>query len=163
MAWVVQTVILLLICSLIMLIYLTWLIIKFRSREKFLSTNLAASNKMHQELVEAREQAQAANMAKNQFLANMSHEIRTPMIGIMGAVDLLAESKLANEQYENIEIIRECGEQLLSIINGILDMSKIELGLMELHPKACSLPDLFAHLVNIVEPMLKEKGLSIKL
>lgn len=163
MAWVVQTVILLLIGSSFMLIYLTWLIIKFRSREKFLSANLDASNKMHQELVEAREQAQAANMAKNQFLANMSHEIRTPMIGIMGAVDLLAESRLADEQYENIEIIRECGEQLLSIINGILDMSKLELGMMELHPEACSLPNLFNHLVNIIEPMLKEKGLSIKL
>lgn len=124
---------------------------------------LTASNKMQQELVEAREQAQAANMAKNQFLANMSHEIRTPMIGIMGAVDLLAESKLADQEYENIEIIRECGEQLLSIINSILDMSKLELGIMELYPKACNLPDLFTHLVNIIEPALKEKGLSIKL
>ncbi len=124
---------------------------------------LTASKKIYQELVEAREQAQAANMAKNQFLANMSHEIRTPMIGIMGAVDLLAESKLTNEQYENIEIIRECGEQLLSIINGILNMSKIELGLMELHPKVCNLIDLFDRLINIVNPMLKEKGLNIKL
>jgi len=125
--------------------------------------SLTASEEIHQELIEAREQAQAANMAKNQFLANMSHEIRTPMIGILGALDLLAESKLAKEQYENIEIIRECGEQLLGIINGILDMSKIELGLTELYPKACNLPELFSHLVNIVEPILKEKGLSIRL
>lgn len=125
--------------------------------------SLTASEEIHQELIEAREQAQAANMAKNQFLTNMSHEIRTPMIGILGALDLLAESKLAKEQYENIEIIRECGEQLLGIINGILDMSKIELGLTELYPKACNLPELFSHLVNIVEPILKEKGLSIRL
>ena len=125
--------------------------------------NLTASEEIYQELIEAREQAQAANMAKNQFLANMSHEIRTPMIGILGALDLLAESNLANEQYENIEIIRECGEQLLGIINGILDMSKIELGLIELYPKVCNLSELFSNLVNIVEPLLKEKGLSIKL
>ena len=125
--------------------------------------SLTASEEIYQALIEAREQAQAANMAKNQFLANMSHEIRTPMIGILGALDLLAESKLAKEQYENIEIIRECGEQLLGIINGILDMSKIELGLTELYPKACNLPELFSHLVNIVEPILKEKGLSIRL
>lgn len=163
MGWVVQALILLLICSIIMVIYLTWLIIDFRYRKKSLSANLAASNKMQQELLEAREQAQAATMSKNQFLANMSHEIRTPMIGIMGAVDLLAESKLADEQYENIEIIRECGEQLLGIINGILDMSKIELGMIELYPKICSLPDLFRHLINIVEPILKEKGLRLKL
>lgn len=124
---------------------------------------LTISKEIYQELVETREHAQAANMAKNQFLANMSHEIRTPMIGILGALDLLAESKLANEQYENIEIIRECGEQLLGIINGILDMSKIELGLIELYPKVCNLPELLSNLSNIVEPILKEKGLSIKL
>lgn len=162
-AWAMQALIPLLMFLLIIIIYLIWLIIEIRSREKLLSVHLTSSKKLYQELEEARKQAQAANMAKNQFLANMSHEIRTPMIGIMGAIDLLAESKLADEQHENIDIIRKCGEELLNIINSILDMSKIELGLMELHPRICNLPDLFVRLVNIVEPMLKEKGLSIHL
>lgn len=115
------------------------------------------------ELVENREQAQAANLAKNQFLANMSHEIRTPMIGVLGAVDLLEESRLDNRQSENVEIIRTCGEQLLSIISDILDMSKIELDLIDLNLRVCNPLDLFNRLVNNMEPMLKDKGLQIKL
>ncbi len=162
-AWAMQALIPLLIFLLVIIIYLIWLVIKTRSREKLLSAQLTSSKKLYQELEEAREQAQAANMAKSQFLANMSHEIRTPMIGILGAVDLLAESNVTDEQYENIEIIRKCGGQLLSTINGILDMSKIELDLIELNPEVCDLPGFFRRLVNIIEPMLKEKGLRIKL
>jgi len=114
------------------------------------------------ELVANREQVQAA-MARSQFLANISHEIRTPMIGILGAVNLLEESKLNDIQRENVRIIQECGEQLLNIINDILDTSKIELGLVKLYPKPCNLLNLFNHLISNIEPLLKEKGLEIKL
>jgi K+-sensing histidine kinase KdpD len=115
------------------------------------------------EIVASRQQAQEANMAKNQFLANISHEIRTPMIGILGAVDLLEESNLSHIQQENVRIIRSCGEQLLGLINDILDTSKIELDLMELHPTPCDLLSLFSRLLNNIEPLLNEKGLKIKL
>lgn len=115
------------------------------------------------DLVEAREKSETANMAKSQFLANMSHEIRTPMIGILGSVDLLEQSRLTNEQSESVQIIRECGEQLLSIINDILDVSKIEVGLLHLNPQPCNLYDLLTRTINIIDPMLKEKGLKLKL
>ncbi|MDD2586106.1 MAG: ATP-binding protein [Syntrophomonadaceae bacterium] len=115
------------------------------------------------ELVMAREKAEAANMAKSQFLANMSHEIRTPMIGILGAVELLGQSRLNLNQQDNVGIIRECGEQLLTIINEILDVSKIELGTIDLNMDTCNIKELFTRTVNIVEPTLKSKGLELQL
>ncbi len=115
------------------------------------------------ELVQTRGQAQAANLAKNQFLANMSHEIRTPMIGILGAVDLLEATCTDKKQMENINIIRCCGEDLLNIINDILDVSKIEIGLVDLHPENCNLYDLFYRAINTIEPSLVEKGLRLEL
>ncbi len=115
------------------------------------------------ELVQTRGQAQAANLAKNQFLANMSHEIRTPMIGILGAVDLLEATCTDKKQMENINIIRYCGEDLLNIINDILDVSKIEIGLVDLHPENCNLYDLFYRAINTIEPALLEKGLNLEL
>lgn len=114
------------------------------------------------ELVHHREKAEAANLAKSQFLANMSHEIRTPMIGILGAVDLLEQSINDTTQLEKINIIRECGEDLLKIINDILDVSKIEIGLINLHCEDCNIYDLFHRTVNMIEPALSEKGLKLE-
>lgn len=115
------------------------------------------------ELVEAREKAESANLTKSQFLANMSHEIRTPLIGVLGSVDLLEQSQLERSQAENVQTIRECGEQLLSIINDILDVSKIEIGLVEFDPQPTNLFSMITQILSIIDPMLKQKGLTLEL
>jgi signal transduction histidine kinase/sensor domain CHASE-containing protein/ActR/RegA family two-component response regulator len=84
------------------------------------------------EVVEARDRAQDANLAKSQFLANMSHEIRTPLNGVLGMAQVMELSDLGSPHREHLKIIRDSGETLLSILNDVLDLSKIEAGRFEL-------------------------------
>jgi signal transduction histidine kinase/FixJ family two-component response regulator len=83
-------------------------------------------------LVEARDAAEAANVLKSQFLANMSHEIRTPLNGVLAMAQIMAMGELSEEQRERLAVIRTSGEALLTVLNDILDLSKIEAGRMEL-------------------------------
>jgi signal transduction histidine kinase/CheY-like chemotaxis protein len=83
-------------------------------------------------LIKARDRAEEANMAKSHFLANMSHEIRTPLNGVLGMVQVMERSGLDRPNAERLDIIRHSGETLLTVLNGILDLSKIEAGRFEL-------------------------------
>ena len=111
------------------------------------------------ELVDARDQANAANVLKSQFLANMSHEIRTPLNGVLAMADVMARGDLDSRQRERLGVIRESGELLLSVINDVLDLSKIEAGRLELAEHDFSLDEVAETAVSAFSVMAAEKSL----
>lgn len=119
------------------------------------------------ELARARLKAEAANNAKSEFLANMSHEIRTPLTAILGYTNLLTDESgdpLSPERKsEAIETIRQAGEHLLTVVNDILDLSKIEAGQMLVEQIDVSIPDLLRSIDCLMRPRAVARGLWLKM
>jgi PAS domain S-box-containing protein len=115
-----------------------------------------------EELRKTREKAIDANLAKSRFLANMSHEIRTPMTAILGYTDLLMDPSLTSSSRDNyLAVIRRSGEHLLSLINDILDLSKIEAGRLLLNPGRCSVVAILADVASVVRPRAQQRGVPL--
>ena len=124
---------------------------------------LLAHSEHQQELLrQASIKAESANALKSQFLAHMSHEIRTPLNGVQGMLQVLQDSPLSEQQQAQVQVAQESSAHLLSILNDILDLSKIEADALELHPQPTELPALLEGLRMTFEPQAQAQGLLLK-
>ena len=140
----------LLICALIYLGYRN----KLKLNEKL--------EEYQAQLIGEKEKAAAANQAKSEFLANMSHEIRTPMNAILGFTEIMERRESDYDKKQMIKRISKAGDSLLSLINDVLDLSKIEAGKIEIQNSAVSIKELLSDVVTIFEHKIHEKNLSLQ-
>ncbi|MBK7030415.1 MAG: PAS domain S-box protein [Bacteroidales bacterium] len=128
----------------------------------FMHENITERKVAEQELIKAKDQAQESDRLKSAFLANMSHEIRTPMNGILGFSELLKRPNLTGEQQkEYIRIIEKSGARMLNIINDIIDISKIEAGLITVEIEESNINEKLNYIYSFFKPQADEKGIYL--
>jgi len=126
-----------------------------------INQDITDQKKLTADLIAAKDKAEESERLKTAFLANMSHEIRTPMNGILGFAGLLKEPNLTGEeQQEYIRIIEKSGARMLNIINDIVDISKIEAGLMDIRIKESNINEQIDYIYKFFKPEVEAKGIK---
>ncbi|MBI4404010.1 MAG: PAS domain S-box protein [Deltaproteobacteria bacterium] len=128
---------------------------------KFLAED--ARREIEKELRNAKEVAEAANLAKSQFLANVSHELRTPMSAIIGMTDLALDESLSHEVRDYLQTVRNSSDSLLAILNDLLDFSRIEFGKVDLETSEFKLERLLRDTAKVLAVKSTEKGLELRI
>ncbi len=133
----------------------------FQSMAIVLQDKFQEIQQANQEIQQAKEAADSANQAKSEFLANMSHELRTPLNGILGYAQILQRSELLSpKERTGIDIIYQCGSHLLTLINDVLDLSKIEARKLELYPVPIHFPFFLQSIVEINRIRAEQKNIT---
>jgi PAS domain S-box-containing protein len=148
-----------------------WLVVKFpliveegtHSIVAGVAIDVTSQKRVEEELARAKHAAEAANRAKSEFLANMSHEIRTPMTAILGFSEILSECPISAEARASIDIVQRNGEHLLTLVDDILDLSKIEAGRMEIDQEPSSPAEVAREVIETMRVRAEAKGLELSL
>lgn len=127
-----------------------------------ISSDITEQIRARDVMEQQRDRAEEANLAKSRFLASMSHEIRTPMNGLLGMVSLMEQTELDDEQQGFLRVIQSSSEHLLTIINDILDMSKIEANKLSIEEESFNVREMCDELLAMVSAKAKEKTLALQ-
>ncbi|MBN2634851.1 MAG: PAS domain S-box protein, partial [Prolixibacteraceae bacterium] len=128
-----------------------------------INENITEKKKMIEDLVKAKEKAEESDRLKSAFLANMSHEIRTPMNGILGFADLLKTSDISSDERQHfVEIIESSGNRMLATINDLIDISKIEAGMIDVKLSEINVNEQLEYLYYFFQPEARRKGLTLE-
>jgi len=131
-------------------------------KNKVLEKTILQLENTQKELIEAKETAELANKYKSEFLANMSHEIRTPMNAILGIVEIMLDSSIAEEHQNSLRLLKHSAESLLNLLNDILDLSKVEAGKLTIKNSLFDLHSLIQNIEALFEVSAKKKNLDFQ-